>query len=82
MRLRNEAYCKWLGSGRQDDLNKFKEVRCKTRSAMSKAIKEHLVPRQGRAKLGEVSREKGIIQCASRWLLPVKVVTVEDEDGV
>ena len=31
LRLRTEAYSKWLGTGRQEDLNKFKEAKCNAR---------------------------------------------------
>ena len=37
LRLRNEAYSKWLGTGRQEDLNKFKEARCNARRPVRRA---------------------------------------------
>ena len=37
MRLRNEAYSKWLGTGRQEDLSNFKEARCSARRAVRRA---------------------------------------------
>ena len=38
MRLRNKAYSKWLGAGKQKDLHKSKEARCNARRAVRRAM--------------------------------------------
>ena len=38
LRLRDEAYSKWLGAGKQKDLHKFKEARCNAKRAVRRAI--------------------------------------------
>ena len=87
LRLRNEAYSKWLGTERQEDLNKFKEARRNARRAVRRAKniwfqeKAEQIERErfGGKKVWKCIRD---MQRCRRGLLPVKAVTIEDEDGV
>ena len=84
---RNEAYARWLGSGMQIDLTQFREARGEARRAVWKA-KNAWFPE----KAEEVEREwfigKKVWKCirdmqrGRRGLLPSRVVTIHDSDGV
>lgn len=87
LKQRNEAYSRWLGSGNQVDLIKFREARGIARRAVRNAKNAWFLE-----KAEEVERErfggKHVWRCIRamqrnrRGLLPSRVVTIHDADGV
>ena len=85
--LRNTAYSRWLGTGKQEDFTRFKEARGTARQAVRKAKN-----RWFQEKAEEIEREmfggkkvcKAIrdMQRGRRGLIPTRAVTIHDEDDV
>ena len=87
LRARNAAYSRWLGSGRSEDLIKFKQARSAARKAIRKAkndwfqekASEVEKERFGGKKVWKAIRE---MQRGRRGLLPCRTAVIDDEDGV
>ena len=56
---RNEAYARWLGSGRQVDLTRFREARGEARRVVRKAKNAWFLEKRG-SKERAVWREEGV----------------------
>ena len=87
LELRNAAYSRWLGSGRQEDLVSFRQARGCARRAVRKAkntwfqekAEEIERERFGGKKVWKAIRD---MQRGRRGLMPSRTVAVHDEDGV
>ena len=86
LQMRNAAYTRWLASNNQCDLAEFREARGRARAAVRRSKSDWF-----RRVAAKVERErfggKEVWQCirdlqrGRRGRMPVRVVTVEDEDG-
>ena len=84
---RNKAYSMWLGTGKQEDLVKFREARGEARRAVRTAKNEWFL-----AKAEEVEREKfggkrvwrciRDMQRGRRGLIPSRIVAIHDAEGI
>ena len=84
---RNKAYSRWLGTGKQEDLVKFREARGEARRAVRTAKNEWFL-----AKAEEVEREKfggkkvwrciRDMQRGRRGLIPSGIVAIHDTEGI
>ena len=84
---RNKAYSRWLGTGKQEDLVKFREARGEARRAVRTAKNEWFL-----AKAEEVEREKcggkkvwrciRDMQRGRRGLIPSRIVAIHDAEGI
>ena len=87
LKRRNDAYSRWLGSRKQADLTRFREARGEARRAVRSAKNAWFLE-----KAKEVERErfggKKVWRCirdmqrGRRGLLPSRVVTIHDVNGV
>ena len=86
LQRRNDCYRKWLATGRNEDMVRFREVRSAARKAIREAKNRWF---QSKAEEAERERFSGKkvwrcirdMQCGRRGLRPTRVVTIEDEDG-
>ena len=86
LNLRNAAYSRWLGTGKQEDLIRFKEARRKARKSVRKAknawfqekAEEIEKERFGGKKVWKIIRD---MQRGRRGLIPSRAVIICDEDG-
>ena len=84
---RSAAYSRWLGTGRMEDLSKFRQARNTAKRANRKAkndwfqekAREIEKKRFGGKKAWKAIRE---IQCECRELLPGRMAVINDEEGV
>ena len=86
LNLRDVAYSRWLGTGKQEDLIRFKEARSEARRSARKAknawfqekaeeiVKEWFVGKKVWKIISDMQRGR-------RGLIPSRAVTICDEDG-
>jgi len=85
--VRNKAYSHWLKTSAQRDLVRFQHLRREVRQAVKRAkstwshtkAEEIEKDRFGGKQVWQCIRD---MQCGRRGLLPLKVVTICDEEGL
>ena len=87
LEARNAAFSRWLGSGRQADLRRFREARGNARRAIREAKNAWFLRKAeeiGRKRFGskEVWNAIRDMQWGRRGLLPSRSIVIHDEDGV
>ena len=80
---RNAAYSEWLGSGRQEDLMWFREVRLQARRAVKSAKDAWFLMKAKEIEGDKFGGKKAIrdMQRGRRGLIPSRVVSIVGEDG-
>ena len=87
LKVRNEAYSRWLGTRKQVDLTKFREARGEARRAVRRAKNAWFLEKAEEVERGRFGG-KMVWKCirdmqrGRRGLLPTRVVTIHDAEGV